>query len=766
MISLLDCGLKNVAYFKDVAFKFKPGISFVYGKNLNARRSGASNGAGKSSLFLSLYHILGFDIPVVRGKAAVRSTFTKGSQSHLSIIKNNHKWVFRKKPGAFDITKDGKNIKIRTPTLAAERVAKMFDISEDEFYTLVFLDSGRPHTFQAGTVAQRFAFFTEMFRLDDMDNIRRWVKTKISELNTANNDRSRLEEEKSELLEDLNEHHLPDLRTKYASMLEKQKAYLTDQQSIMSKMHDLDLWERELKSRQRMAEIRKSLRIERNTNIESEIEKAKTNIKKSERLAAQHEAYGKYIKRLNKLKFERNVLGEELGIKYSLEDLEYSLEDIHVAIRDYEKRLDEIQDISKPEHVEKNEAAHEVLSDVEITDDLEDRFKRHLVKMEERFEAAEAALESFSSAFAEDSCTCPTCYSKLSGSAVKTTLSMLKSNVDVALKKKKRARKLIDALRHVHSYTEYQSQLKLFKESEAAAEDINPKRLQQLRDLESVLMRIGNLEEVSKPVGEPADVAKLTTRLSSLNELSSHAVRIDDDVRIRCEKLLAVTSYESLELQLGKVRTGAGKLNSRIPELKSRIDRLTEKKKRVAEIDSELETIKGELEDLPIYQALLEAYGPAGIKLLLIKKMAMLLEKNLNRSAHVLFREDFKFSLSVGNNEFSAFVHRKSAQGERVSDIRHLSGAERRVFSWLFALSALPLVPESRRFDTLVLDEPTANLDSDLIEVFRDKLLPKLNKVVPKIVVITPDSQLKTPNANTYTVVKRGNESTLVEGSV
>jgi DNA repair exonuclease SbcCD ATPase subunit len=92
-----------------------------------------------------------------------------------------------------------------------------------------------------------------------------------------------------------------------------------------------------------------------------------------------------------------------------------------------------------------------------------------------------------------------------------------------------------------------------------------------------------------------------------------------------------------------------------------------------------------------------------------------------------------------------------------------MSGAESRLFIFLFVMALLPLIPSDRRMNTLILDEPDSNMDEATLEVFTSSLLPRLAKVVPCLIVISPRDYA--PNqANIYTVVKENGASRLVSG--
>jgi DNA repair exonuclease SbcCD ATPase subunit len=100
------------------------------------------------------------------------------------------------------------------------------------------------------------------------------------------------------------------------------------------------------------------------------------------------------------------------------------------------------------------------------------------------------------------------------------------------------------------------------------------------------------------------------------------------------------------------------------------------------------------------------------------------------------------------------------------SDVRYFSGAESRLFAIVFLLAILPMIPDSRRTNILILDEPTANMDDAALEIFRDVLLPQLQKIVPSVIVVSPNPEIVPQHAPVFTVLKKNGKSKLLKGYV
>jgi DNA repair exonuclease SbcCD ATPase subunit len=143
-----------------------------------------------------------------------------------------------------------------------------------------------------------------------------------------------------------------------------------------------------------------------------------------------------------------------------------------------------------------------------------------------------------------------------------------------------------------------------------------------------------------------------------------------------------------------------------------------------------------------------------------MKQISELVENNLNLYAPLICAEPFKFKIEITENDFQVIVDRGHA---RVSDIRRLSGAESSCFNLLLLLAILPLIPNARRVDTIILDEMDAPFGEPLKELYTQKFLPMLQTIVPKVVVITTSKTLKFAEATNYLIVKEGEESRIEE---
>ena len=196
-----------------------------------------------------------------------------------------------------------------------------------------------------------------------------------------------------------------------------------------------------------------------------------------------------------------------------------------------------------------------------------------------------------------------------------------------------------------------------------------------------------------------------------------------------------------------------------VVDLKSGLSSYMTERKQYSSTVKKIKSLTSKTKHKKIVDVLVEAYGNKGVKLLVLRNLCTHIADNLNRFAPLLFPETFKFSISVDVNTLNILVDRG---GDLVSDIRYLSGAEGRMFSLLWLLSILPILPEKTRSNLVVLDEFEAGVDKTTREMIFDEYLPELNKIVEHIVFITPNEVEPKRGRKVLVAVKEGSTSELV----
>jgi DNA repair exonuclease SbcCD ATPase subunit len=138
-----------------------------------------------------------------------------------------------------------------------------------------------------------------------------------------------------------------------------------------------------------------------------------------------------------------------------------------------------------------------------------------------------------------------------------------------------------------------------------------------------------------------------------------------------------------------------------------------------------------------------------------------LFEQNLNFYTDYIFAERFSFTVKASQKGVSILVDRKKGRPDDVSDVRHLSGAESNNFRLLCLVALLPIIPNERRVNILILDEPTSHMCPVSRQKFNESFLPILREVVPSIYIITPHEDDVRDDACEWLITKRDGRSSL-----
>lgn len=177
--------------------------------------------------------------------------------------------------------------------------------------------------------------------------------------------------------------------------------------------------------------------------------------------------------------------------------------------------------------------------------------------------------------------------------------------------------------------------------------------------------------------------------------------------------------------------------NDFIIDLEKRIAVGEANEARRRELQTSLADIQSLLEDKHILKVLQDAYSNKGIRMNTLSDICSRLESNLNYWSWTVFPEPIHFSIEVTQTKVDILAYRSPCtEWERVSDVRQLSGGEMRAFNLLLLLSLLPLIPDSRRTNIVILDECTANMDNPTKHLVYEQYIPLLSEIVPHVIVL------------------------------
>ena len=282
----------------------------------------------------------------------------------------------------------------------------------------------------------------------------------------------------------------------------------------------------------------------------------------------------------------------------------------------------------------------------------------------------------------------------------------------------------------------------------------------ELKQKHSVFISIDNLKKpksVEKPTVVMQNSKDLSLFTDVLNDLPTVYPNIEAFSNVKIDEIPEKIKQAKKKLKKMNAQT----VDDNYQQLSNEVSTTEFKLKQAKRINKEMDELREYVDDVPVIETLIEAFSNKGMKLEMISFLAAKIEQNMNRFASLIFAEPIKFQFSVtGGNAFDIKAERKVNGTLVCTDVRTLSGAESRAFSFLLPLSILPLIPASRRLNVMVLDEPLQNVGEARRDLFVNDFVPKLNSIIPHIIILSTEEEYY-KNSDVYYVVKENSVSTL-----
>lgn len=731
MHKITSIGLEKIVYFDEpTVLDIRPGLTYVLGRNKQRRGLHASNASGKSLLLGILPNLLFDTHPIITKnvRSVAKQIHVKGSSSHVAWTTNKHKYVFTKSGSTTSISRDGVNTKTR---IARDTLKSILDFSEEEFFSTVYLDSRRSNAFQLGTSADRYQFIVNLFRLHDIDTLRKHVNSCISDLTSDGRLLDQAEADIASIRSSLKS--LPkDVSAEAAETQKWLQTASAQAQQLSALSHQWEMYEAWLKNKKKLDQLEKPL----------------ATVKQLRQQLEAHLEYAAFVSASAKIEEQRSQLESRIkALNVSASHL-----DADKAMR---KLRDTLVVVPKPCAPDQDLDAALLL----CKKATQEKALRILSKARVKLAVDKQTLANFDRELANTS-VCPTCRSSLSDKTKAVIRNVLEGERQRTEKTEKQASKIVEAYKTVEAWKKYEVDEALYKTYKQVHNKIKSHPFDDVSKHRALNERLSvttsNNTVVAKPKGKKLE---LQAQLDTAETYERLADLLAKTQVAKPDKPFDRDALTKLNEEVGKRMVLLPLLQAKATERRLAIKSLTELKSRVSEISERVE-------DLPVYQMLSDAYSVKGLKALMVKRAAASIEKSLNRYSKQVFSEDLRFSLSVDAGKFDVNVTRTIGKLSKTSDIRMMSGAESRLFVLLFVLAILPLIPSSRRMNILVLDEPDSNMDADTLETFSTRLLPALQKIVPSVIVVTPRSDYMTEGSRIVTVVKENGKSQLIEGRV
>lgn len=788
MKTLTELRLQRYVFYKDVTLTLDyPGVTVVYGVNLAAGKQGHSNGSGKSLLFSAIPNIVfGTDAVSSHLKSrAKRDSFSSGSSITLQMTdgKNDYSIVKAMEGTSFkyELYRNGVEAKTRTVSYATEKIAQLLPFSPEEFYSLIYLDSRRPSTLQFGTPVERMAFFTNLFHLHNYDEVRKIFAGKLKELRDDKLILNELQTELSGLQADIGDIDVAQLEMELELANKDASRNLRKQRQLMSDISNLDAGIQHGADIQRLLEALSIIPKFPDNPTESSLSAAtrwlNRKIQTTRELIRRVSSWNIYNEAMLEYQIQRRKILKEIrddyrdldspSIKRAYEKLETKRIQLQSELNAKRKKMatlgSTLVDVDEPRY------------SVDHIETKLDEIQKAQSRCDAKISELRETLDLLESHKDHSSTECPLCMTTLNAGHIATLISSIKPTLSEQESKSARIKasrvKYTKLLQDAKLYVTQQgilSSIEVLKEGifdiERKLGSVDSDQIEVLKSNYTLKLRLENLKRPTKPDTDDVDfdIDTLNQDIATYSDLATKCTIYTPLI----ESVLAIDQsidpkkrQDELRGQLKNLTLEYETKFSELPKLQSKVDIAKANNQRLLELTARISDIESGLEDYPIYEALIEAFSNKGLKLLVIQSIARIIESNMNKYAPLLFSEPFRFEFKVEANNFHILAHRNYGKRQVPSDVRNLSGAESRFFSFLLPLSILPLIPSDRRCNLLVMDEPTANLDENAVEMFINFFIPKLRTIIPSIVIITPQDRERFSDAREITVTKRGGQS-------
>lgn len=766
MIELQQLTVKNYVKYKEATLPLnRIGVTKITGKNLDSTSkltnvNDDTNAVGKTALLSAISQIIFASNPLtqdVKSKAK-KDVFTAGTSIALQLKQNEKIITVEKlskgKSTSYLMHKDKDNTNIRTKKYTEEKIRSIFGMSEDEFYTLWFISSSRPSRIQYGTAASRFQFFTNFFKLQAHDEVK---KLFLARLRDAENCKIQLDEVNKQLLGiEYSKESYSEVISQRDTLSEKLSSIVEKKKVLEKQKQDFDFFNATKNTVSDLENTLKELGIEfpkkekDAVHLKEMIAYLLSRNDSNKELDFQYQTYKKeYIKYKERKKELKQLLSGWTFI--DIREWENAKEELNAKINEASKGITEIDfDLTEYKDLKKT-TKH--LDPKEIKNELKD--------IESKISVTENDIKNLSKL---DGCkTCPTCKNGLEKGYAVQMLETAKNLLKTLQKTHKKVRSNLETITRFSELenlkTEYESNLEnkerlnkyieKYKKLKANTDFVElQKEYENLKKPEQVepinMMTATEHKNYSDALSLLKIVAPLLDRFNSVKHAQEHNETNFD-------------TYEKLEKKIEKI-------NTNLPSILAKIEVLHAQKIEKKKLEKRKEKLTLEVADIPVLKLLVEAYSNNGLKLRMINSIAQLVEKNMNTYASLVYPEKAVFKFSITNNrDFNILA--KIGKAKVFQDIRTLSGAESRAFSFLLPLSLMPLIPREKRLNLMVLDEPTNNMGTARLELFVKNFIPKLNQLVPHLVVISTTDEVYN-NSVTYEVKKEKGESILTQLNV
>lgn len=765
MITASSITLNNIVSIKEAHVTFDHPLTVITGHNKDSLISNeTSNGAGKSLLLSSLANVVYDSTPLGSRKKRADMLQSKDSSIEFNFAKDSIDWGITQKPSSFVITENGNDTETRTVPLQKKKISEIFPLSEDEFYSYVYIQSQKSAMFKDAKNADRLHYISTLFGLDSYDKMKAYFTKKLGEIKD-------LQIESDVIANDLSRIQvMMDKRGKWTKALQKE---LDDAESITeslsSKLMEMQTKLANMQSfKSKQDKVAKlSSKLKKLPKVMS-IKEIKAHGRIAQKLEDYNEALDSYKSKVKDLKASIKKIGEVRSIK-----------EIKSEGKEIQSKLDKLQ--STLEELKESRASYKVLHD-EYTEKrkhfeefgVDSKAVRSLdrEKLREVIQECKSIIRMSDIVSDCEDGSCPTCQQSVDIDSIVNLVKKARKRLEkakeqeaslLAYKNFEEVANRYGKVTHIDEDEYKKLKCKFNKLSEK--EELLLDEMQKAERLKALKERLSDIDKPEKPEGiteftvdqleEQLEVAEERKELQSridflISEMNEYDIDVGSDIDSEIKSF--TKKYKKSQGKYADAQKTINKLTVHKKEIKLLKSQAREKEER-------LSSMSHLIEKRDVYKALEKAYSAKGLKVDAANQILALIQEGLNNNASLIFAEPFRFEVFADKDGVHCIVDR--GNGTKKSDIRFLSGAESDAFRLLWVWVLLTLIGDDRRTNFIILDEADSHMDNSTRELFATRFIPALRTLVPCIFVITPLDPHIYSDCKYLTVVKEGGISTV-----
>lgn len=741
------------------------GFTVVSGHNKDSLiAKDQNNGAGKSVFFGMIPNVIFESTPLSKGKKKGK-IHSKGSFIRQHWEAGGHNWIFEQSGSGYKVFRDGEDLQIRKAADANAKIREILGLTEDEWYTSVYLQSQKALGWQQETEIIRMNYVTTVWRLDQYDIMRKYFDKQIDEVKNA---KAAFDVHQSTLLSINDQLNKLDWSNKKTRRLEEAESIVA---GLHKKVKKLQAQKQEILS------LRKHISFYKETTARLAKLQGKLKFSKAE-LKAQYaliETWEDYEEKLDEYKARRKKLEkklEEFGDIKPGKKIKPRMQELRAEIQALEKEEGHLRkDLDKHDELKRELDNLDDHTDENLRPFLTKCSKQKVNPMDtlqEEYNMVKATMKLADLLHDHDDGNCPTCRQKINIKDLEGSIATAKKrrgqlhSMITALEIRITRDKCKKALEKLNFDDEAYWKLKATIKKKKAELDELADRVEALAQAEAIRDQIEDLKKPKKPKEEP----QLTR-----DEIEKYAEMLQEvkALEARLEEFDEVPEDNNLDQRLKEIKKKLSKLEEKYSEAFKITVKLggnaAEAKllqKQRDEVSAKIEEIEPLIHKMQMFKALSKAYSNKGLKLRAINNITYQLEQHYNRFANLIFAEPFRFQVLTKENGVQVLVDRQN--GSPPSDVRELSGAESDSFRLLHFLAGIIMTPAHRRVNFAILDEPDSHMDHATTALFAEQYIPFLRTLVPHVFLITQKGKHAHSNCSYITIEKHKGISRVKQG--